>query len=127
MHRGLRLCISLFALLAASFASAEFHLFRIEQLYSNADGTVQFVVMHEASGTNGEHVWRFHSISSTHAGATKVFTFPSNLPSTNTAGRRVLIATEGFAALGIVMPDYVIPNGFLRPTAGPSTTPTSIR
>jgi hypothetical protein len=30
-----------------------------------------------------------------------------------TAFTRVLIATQGFAALGIVTPDYVVPNGFL--------------
>ena len=34
-------------------------------------------------------------------------------PSTQTAGRRALIATQGFAALGVVAPDYVVPNGFL--------------
>jgi hypothetical protein len=34
-----------------------------------------------------------------------------------TANKRVLIATQGFEALGLVAPDYVIPNGFL-PTNG---------
>ncbi len=37
----------------------------------------------------------------------------SNLPSSSTAGRRVLIATPGFAALGLVTPDFTIPSGFL--------------
>jgi hypothetical protein len=36
---------------------------------------------------------------------------PANLPG-DTSGRRVLFATQGFAALGIVTPDYVVPNGF---------------
>jgi hypothetical protein len=43
--------------------------------------------------------------------------FPNNLSSSTTAGRRVLIATQGFALLGIVTPDFVVPNGFL-PTDG---------
>jgi hypothetical protein len=30
-----------------------------------------------------------------------------------TANRRVLIATQGFAALNLVIPNYVVPNGFL--------------
>jgi hypothetical protein len=34
-----------------------------------------------------------------------------------TANKRVLVATQGFADLGIVAPDYIIPNGFL-PTDG---------
>ena len=39
---------------------------------------------------------------------------PANLPTCKTSKRRMLIATEGFAALGLVTPDYVIPNGFLQ-------------
>jgi hypothetical protein len=46
------------------------------------------------------------------------FTFPNNLPSAATAGRRVLIATAGFAALGLVTPDFQVPNGFLPKTNG---------
>jgi hypothetical protein len=41
----------------------------------------------------------------------------SNLPSANTANRSVLIATPGFAALGLVAPDYAIPARFI-PTDG---------
>jgi hypothetical protein len=35
-----------------------------------------------------------------------------------TANKRVLIATAGFDGLGLVTPDYVIPNGFLRTDGG---------
>ena len=35
---------------------ASFHTFRIEQIYSNADGTVQFVVLRESAGANGENL-----------------------------------------------------------------------
>ena len=112
------LCSSLSILMfVASAALANFHLFQIEQLFSNADGTVQFVVMHEFTGTNGENLWGGMPLISTHAGVNKTFIFPNNLSSTTTAGRRVLIATQGFAALGIVTPDFVVPNGFL-PTNG---------
>lgn len=104
-------------LLAATVASASFHLFQIEQIYSNASGSIQFIVMHEVTGSNGENFWSGRTLTSTHAGVSKVFQFPGNLPS-NTAGRRALIATEGFAALGLVTPDYVIPNGFLATDGG---------
>ena len=39
--------------LAAAFATnaaADFHTYKIEQIYSNPSGTVQFVVLHEALG-----------------------------------------------------------------------------
>jgi hypothetical protein len=113
------LCSSLWALLfAASAASAEFHLFQIEQLFSNADGSVQFVVLHEFTGTNGENFWANNPLVSMHAGTpNRTFIFPNNLPSSATAGKRVLVASQGFAALGIVTPDYTVQNGFL-PTNG---------
>ncbi len=100
--------------LGAPLAHATFHTFRIDQLYSNADGTVQFVVLVEAAGSDGQNLWAGRSLRATSAqGAVQQITFPSNLPSASTAGRRVLVATAGFAALGIVAPDYTIPAGFL--------------
>jgi hypothetical protein len=114
-------------LLAAPAAFASFHTFQIEQLYSNADGSVQFIVMHETQHANGENLWAGHTLTSTLAGVTRVFVFPGDLPGgtggylampSPTANKRVLIATQGFAALGLVAPDYVIPNGFLATDGG---------
>ena len=118
MTRFLRYCAAMMLLAATPAALASFHLFRIEQLYSNADGSVQFVVMHEVSGANGENLWDGIKLTSTSAGTTRTFTFPTDLPSSNTANRRVLIATQGFAALGLVTPNYVVPNGFLATQSG---------
>jgi len=115
-------------LLVAGTAGADYHLFQIEQLFSNADGSVQFVVMHEFAGMNGENQWAGKQLTSTHAGVAKAFVFNKNLPGggmsyyggenpSPTAYRRVLIGTQGFAALGVITPDFVVPNGFL-PTNG---------
>jgi len=109
----LRGFLALAIAVAACAAWASFHTFAIEQVYSNADGTVQYVVLHETLAANGENLWSGHAFTSTHAGITKSFTFPADLPSIATAGKRVLIGTQGLAALGFVTPDYVIPNGFL--------------
>ncbi|HVN33657.1 MAG TPA: hypothetical protein VMU96_00210, partial [Casimicrobiaceae bacterium] len=110
---------------AAGTAVAEYHTFQIEQIFSNANGSVQFIVMHEMFGQNGENFWMGNQLT---IGA-NAFTFNKNLPGgtlaygygmgtpSPTANKRVLIATQGFAALGIVTPDFVVPNGFL-PTAG---------
>jgi hypothetical protein len=117
MKRWLFSLIASTCLLAAPAAFANFHLFQIEQIFSNADGTVQFVVLHESTNSNGENLLGGNPLISMHAGTNKLFTFPGNLPSLITAGKRALIATQGFAALGIVTPDYIIPNGFL-PTDG---------
>ena len=101
------------AALAATAAWADYQSFAIEQVYSNADGTVQFVVLHETQGTNGGNNWSGRTFASTHAGVTKSFSFPADLPAPATANKRVLIGTQGMAALSFISPDYVIPNGFL--------------
>jgi hypothetical protein len=114
MLRMLRFCAFAVLLSAASAALANFHLFRIEQLYSNADGTIQFIVLRESSGANGEHLWAGQMLSRSGGGlSNQSITFMSNLPSSSTSGKRVLIATPGFAALGLVTPNYTIPSGFL--------------
>ncbi|HZZ94913.1 MAG TPA: hypothetical protein VFE23_20295 [Usitatibacter sp.] len=123
----------LFLILAASgSAHATFHLWSIVQLYSNADGTIQFVEL--KSFAAGEEFLAGHTIVSTHGSATQKYTFPNSLPGDtamttgdsggyyggggDTTYRSMLIATEGFAALGIVTPDYVVPNGFLSVNGG---------
>jgi len=103
---------TLFAL-AANAAWATFHTYQIQQIFSNADGSIQYLVLHEVIGFNGQEFLVGHTLFATPAmGMTQQFPFPNNLPSDNTAGTHVLIATQGFAALGIVKPDYVVPNGF---------------
>jgi len=117
MNASLRSLACLALLACAPLAQAAFHLFRIEQLYSNADGSVQFVVLQESGGANGENQWDGLSLRATPTGgAARAFVFPNNIPS-NTASRHVLVATPGFAALGLVAPDFTMPAGFL-PTAG---------
>jgi len=95
-------------------ADAAFHLFRIDQVYSSADSTVQYVVLRESTGSNGENFWAGQRLETTSTGGAKQqFVFPSNLPSSSTASRRVLVATANFAALHLVTPDYTVPDGFI--------------
>lgn len=94
-------------------ARAAYHLFRIDQVYSNSDGSVQFVVMRESTGTNNENRWVGVTLTTTNRfGVAKEITFPSNIGS-QTANRSVLVATPGFAALGLVTPDFTMPARFI--------------
>jgi hypothetical protein len=120
--------LSLGLCLFAPSAAASFHTYQIHQIFSNADGTIQFVVLHEVAGENNEHFLAGHTLTSTQGGTTQTYTFNKDLPGGSmggyggtpnpTAFTYVLIATQGFAALGLVTPDYVIPNGFLPLTNG---------
>jgi len=85
------------------------HLWRFSEAFSNADGTIQFIELHETSGVdNGEVGINGHTISST----TKTYLIPPpSLPFT-TANKRLLFATPAFAALpGAPTPDYIFPAG----------------
>jgi hypothetical protein len=80
-----RIPIGLAALLLSLSAlpsHAAFHLFRIDQVYSSADSTVQYVVITESTGSNGESFWAGNRLETTSTGGAKQqFQFPSNLPS----------------------------------------------
>ncbi len=97
--------------LTASPAAAIVHLWDIAEIYSNADGSVQFIELF----TDGpfEIAWSEASIRSEANDTTVAFDENLAPPTTN---RSVLLATPGFAALpGAVTPDYEIPAGFFDP------------
>jgi hypothetical protein len=120
MKNWLATCLAATTLLVSSVALAAFHLFTIEQVYSNADGTIQFVVV--TSPLNGENFWSLGaSLSSTDSSGTRKVSFTRDLPSSNTAGKRALIATQSFADLGIVAPDFIIPDHFIATGPGSVT------
>lgn len=107
---------------ATPSANASFHLWQIKEVFSNADGSIQFIEMFD-SFANENFIQNF-SLQTDSDGSMKSFTFPTNIPlTTNTAGKHLLIATPGFAALpGAVAPDYTLPdpmvNGvFFNPNA----------
>ncbi len=94
----------------AGSAHAIFHLWKIDEIYSNADGSVQFIELRALSG--GQQFLAGHAIISSQGTQSRSFTFPNNLPG-DSANRKFLIGTQGFAALNVVAPDYIVPNGFL--------------
>ncbi len=109
MHRMIRIAALGVGLLALQ-AEASFHTWAVQEIYSNADGTIQFIEMKETFGANFEHLFAGHSLTSN----AHNFVFPTNLPSSTTANKTFILATAGFAALpGAVTPDYIIPNQFV--------------
>lgn len=111
--------------LSSAPAGASYHAFQIEQIYSNADGSVQFVVLHESEGLDGENLLGGHTLTASHAGTSKTYRFDHDLGGASvlyggvaTANKRVLIGTQSFAALGLVTPDYVVPDRFLPVDGG---------
>jgi len=100
----------------ASAAHAGHHSWDFTEVFSNSDGTVQYIEMF--CPNNGETGLGPFTIT---AGA-NTFNFVTNLSGT-TANTWVLIATSNFGALsGAVTPDYILPSGSFFSTAGGTLT-----
>jgi len=94
-------------------ARAIVHMWDIAEIYSSADGSVQYVEFF-TTGDN-EVGWSGAAIRSIANDST--IAFDTNLEGP-TGNRSVLVATPGFADLpGAVVPDFEIPAGFVA-TAG---------
>jgi hypothetical protein len=106
--------------LSASRADASFHLWHVKEVFTNADGSVQFIELFNSFG--GEQFVGNHVLRANSDGAIKNFTIPDSLPnSPSTANTHMLIATPAFASQpGAVTPDFTLPAGsvpFFNPNA----------
>src|SRR5262249_44488312 len=92
---------------SASSARASFHLWKIDEIYSDAGGQHQFIEMHDDfSGENFLNGIQIKSNSHT-------FSFNKNL-SGDTSNKNVLLATDAFAKDFHITPDFTIPNNFFN-------------
>ena len=102
-----------------STAQASFHLWQVREVFTSADGNVQFVEMFDSFA--GETVMNGLSLTANSDGNIKTFTFPSNLAHPTPGS--LLIATTGFGSLpGGVTPDFTFSQGgvsgtFFNPNA----------
>lgn len=95
-------------------ASAFAHLWDFVEIFSNADGSVQFVEMSTVAA--GETVLTAVVIRSltSFQGSEPDFHFSRNLTG-STANRSLLLATQGFASSpGAVAPDFILPDNFFE-------------
>jgi len=87
------------------------HTWDVWEVFSNADGTVQFVEIRETGGGTGETGIGGHAMIAMPSGTS--FTIPAGVASP-TSFKSYLMATPGFAALpGAPTPNAIKPSGFL--------------
>jgi hypothetical protein len=110
------LAATLLVALAPIAAQAAFHLWQVKEAFTNHDGTVQFIELFNSN--SGEQFVQNTTLRANSDGVIKNFTIPANLTvpaGQTTAGKHMLIATPGFAALtGGVTPNFTLPD----PTVG---------
>ncbi|MCA9244933.1 MAG: hypothetical protein KDA32_13325 [Phycisphaerales bacterium] len=109
MRRGLTATALCVGICATAFGGG--HTWDVNEVFSNADGTIQFVELREANGTPGEIGTGGKLVSSD--GLAHSFTIASNVVAP-TSNRHLLFATQSFADLpGAPTPDQIIPVGLL--------------
>ena len=92
-------------------AQASFHFWEFKELFSNADGTVQFIELFTVFDL--QELAFGETFRATQGANTHDFVFPSDTPAP-TGNHHLLLATAAFASLpGAVAPDFIIPDGFL--------------
>ena len=96
-------------------AYGAFDQWQINEVFSSADGSVQFVELNTTAANQIDLAGQTLVSSST--SQQKTLTFGTSL-SGDTANKRVLIATQAFTTLTGLTPDYVIDAGFLSTTGG---------
>jgi serralysin len=102
--------LSIFVLLTPDAARATFHLWDITEVYSNADGSVQFIELFTSANSQDELAG--HLLESD----LETYAFPTDLDpdelgngNNATANQHMLIATPAFASQpGAVTPDFVL-------------------
>jgi hypothetical protein len=108
------------ALLAALPAQAGHHQWFISEIFSNADGTVQFVEL-KGTANNEQFLNGFFLTTLGPEGVVPTSAaLGPNLPSAATAGAYLLLGTAGYATLaaqqGAPAPDRTLPDNFLETT-----------
>ncbi len=89
------------------------HLWRVKEIFSNADGTIQFIEIATCCGSTTENFLSGQALSS----SSHTFIFPGNVAG-STLNKHVLLATSGFAGLpGAPVPDHIIADNFFSTTA----------
>jgi len=116
MLKLIRFAVALIAL-ASACAAADPPIWALTEVYSNASGSVQFVV--HATGDSGQQFLQGYSLVAydRHGQIVNTYAFPNDLPR-DSRRRSFLVATQGFADLHVLEPDYIVPNGFFSIAGG---------
>ncbi len=107
--------IGIFAAAAFSLsgsAHASFHLYDIQEVFSNSDGSVLFVELFTTSSGQqnlASHTLRFEILAAIQN------TLPLSTLATDSANKAILIGTANLSTLYGITPDFVIPAQFFTP------------
>jgi hypothetical protein len=105
------------AALISQPAQAAFHLWTLQQIYTDSSGSLQYLQLVDNVGSQNFVGGQTLQLSNPGNTITHSFTFPSNLPA-DSPGTTLLLGTAGIHAAGGPTPDYIIPNNFVFAAGG---------
>jgi hypothetical protein len=101
-------------------ARAAFHFWAIKEIFSNADGSVQFIELFTTAP--GETALDGHTLETSSDGGPPTIVILDHNVAFPTTNKHLLFATAGFNGLpGGVAPDYTLPANFFNPNAASIT------
>ena len=130
--------VAIIVLAVAGTAAAQ-STFRISQVFSNLDGSIQYVSLTETAGLDNQGLFNGLTLTITHAGVVKQFVFYDNLATFRTANLTIVVAAtpdvvpRRRSATTTAISSYWrtrtswFPHASSRPTAGRSTSRASTR
>lgn len=119
--RWFQMLVGTLALAACGVGNAQ-STFRITELFSNQDGSIQFIRLSETAGRDDQNNFQGLTIRITAASGTRTYTFPRALATTATAGATVIVGIGTIfelssCCIAMAQPDFNFPERFL-PTEG---------
>ena len=93
-------------------AQASFHLWNINEIYTDSSGSLQFIEFFTSSGGQQFVGGRQINVANVGNTITHSFTIPGDLPS-DSFNHTFLVGTAGLQAAGGPAPDYIMANNFL--------------
>ncbi len=98
-------------------ADASHHNWRVVEVFTNEDGTLQFIQMESERENETNLSCCLFTSSNTATGASISYAFPSDLAE-DSLDKNLLLGTAGIEAAYGIRPDYIIPDNYLFPTNG---------
>ena len=100
----------------AAISQASFHEWDIKEIFTSADGSVQFIELF--TNVSGQGFLNGHTLTANSDGAIVTYTFSGNLAG-STANRHLLLATANFGAIagGVAQNYAALPSNFFNPSA----------
>ncbi len=94
-------------------AQAAFHLWTLNEIYTNSSGSLQFIELKDPSGGQNFVGSQQISVSNVAGTLTHTFTLPNVTLSGSTLNHDLLFGTLAEQSAGGPTPDFIIPDGFL--------------